>query len=540
MASSEAQAAVDQYSVEGASEVAINLEVCSAESQLAVRGDTSSDLDFFITDASGSQVHADEGIDDYISIVLEKPGDECETFALNVVNLGTEGNDFTVLLEPISDSTVRVQKYIIQPNETRTVSFKACGTSVKVSARGDGDTDLDFVIRNSDEAVVHESDDVSDETEVQLEGLLSDCERFEMDVVNLGNVYNALMVVVAPDGVTSPDYAGAEPTTSLGFSSGRDSGDVSSRPASLADGSGAGTYRADANASIRVNLPVCGTTRLEVRGDGDTDLDFTVTDEGGEAVHSDIDLSDVTFATLSPVSECETYDLRVDNLGTVFNEFTIALIDPASRAGTSGPGEYRVSAALATKVALRVCGVTNVRARGDGDTDLDFEVVDASGSVLHENYDLTDVTEFTLDPGGNCADFQLKVSNLGDVYNLLTVDFDGDRSGQSQRPNPAAPNVSFGFAKGGASQEPVGRGITIQNRSGEALSSMFWSNSASFEWGEDMLSGGASLAPGANWEVDVNDGSSACLFDFRGVTESQREIRVRAVNVCDLANVTLE
>ena len=55
-----------------------------------------------------------------------------------------------------------------------------------------------------------------------------------------------------------------------------------------------------------------------------------------------------------------------------------------------------------------------------------------------------------------------------------------------------------------------------------------------------LAESGSALAAGANWDVDVADGSSACLFDFRALTEAGREIRVRAVNVCDLSSVIME
>ncbi|MAY19204.1 MAG: hypothetical protein CL955_01110 [Erythrobacteraceae bacterium] len=538
-----AQAAIDQYSVPASSRVTVNLEVCSAESQLAVLGDTGTDLDFVLTDAEGNSLHVDEGVDDYLSFVIEQEGEGCATYSLAITNLGEEANDFTVALEPIMADTTRVRKYIIGASETQTIPFKACGTSAMVSARGDGDTDLDFIIRNADGGIVHEDADTSDETTAELAGLLDDCEVFELEVANLGDVYNAMMLVIEPTGVTAEAFAGTQPTTSL-VEEAVALGDTG-RPTQTADGSGAGTYRAEATSALLVNVPVCGLTRLEVRGDGDTDLDFTLNDASGETVHSDFDLSDVTFVTLDAPEACETYELTVDNLGEVYNEFTVALIDPATLSGTSGPGEYRVNGDLATKVALRVCDVTRVGARGDGDTDLDFEVIDQDGDTIYEDYDLSDVTEFTLDPGNGCADYQLNVSNLGEVYNLLTVAFLGEgesftASANGSKSSSSAMVPAIGFAKGLGEDGNPDRSIIILNQSGEQFSSIYWSNSATFGWGDDMLGEGSRLAAGADWEVDVADGSNACLFDFRAVTESQREIMVRAVNVCDIRSVTME
>lgn len=541
LVASTGQAAIDEYSVDAGERVTINLEVCSAETQLAVRGDTSTDLDFYLKDANGTDLHSDEGVDDYLSFVIVQEGEGCATYALDIANLGEDANDFTVVLEPVLPETTRVQKYIVGPSETQTIPIKACGTSATVSARGDGDTDLDFVIRNADGGVVHENADTTDETSAELAGLLDDCEVFELEVANLGDVYNAMMVVTTPAGVTPVPFAGTAPSTSFG-------GTVAAindgeRPSVAADHSGAGDYRAEASTKLLVSLPVCGVTRLEVRGDGDTDLDFTINDASGETIHSDFDLSDVTFATLSPADECETYELAVDNLGEVYNEFTVAYIDPATRSGIAGPGEYRVNAELATKVALRVCSLTTVSARGDGDTDLDFEVIDARGRTVHQDYELSDATEFTLNPGGSCADFQLNVNNLGQVYNDLTVAFQegAARRGSKGGATESAPtSPAIGFAKGVGDASAPDRAITILNQSGEPISAMYWSNSATFDWGEDMLGDGTGLAAGANWDVDVADGSNACLFDFRAVTESAREIMVRAVNVCDISSVTME
>ncbi len=414
-----AQASVDEYTVSGEASMVINLEVCTPESQLAVRGDTTSDLDFVVTSPSGEQVHSDQGIDDYLSIVIDNESSGCATFALGVSNLGEESNAFTVVLEPIFADSTRIEKYIIQGNETQTVDFKACGTSAELTARGDGDTDLDFIVRNSDGGVVHEDDDLTDETTATLAGLLSNCETFEMEVSNLGGVYNALMVVVDPEGATRPTSSPTPPSTSLASGV---SGEVLQ-----ADGQGAGEYRANANSAINVNLPVCGVTRLEVRGDGDTDLDFTVTDSNGDRAHYDIDLSDITFATLTPsgpAGACETFSMEVSNLGDVYNVFTVALLDAGDRGGISGAGEYRVNANAATKVPLRACTLTNVFVRGDGDTDLDYDVTDESGSNVHTNYDYSDQTQFSLSPEDGCADFQLSVSNLGDVFNVMTITMD--------------------------------------------------------------------------------------------------------------------
>lgn len=551
-ASNPALASVDEYSVEPSTRLQINLDFCSTESQLAVRGDTGTDLDFEVTSPSGETLVADAGIDDYLSLVLENDTGECAQFSLSVSNLGEEKNDFIVVLAPVAAGSTRVKKYIVQGDTTETHSFKACGTSARVSARGDGDTDLDFIIRNSDGGIVHEDAGESDETSAQLAGLLSDCETFEIEVTNLGSVYNAMMLIVEPEGVSSPDFAGSAPTTSLASTSSTEGG--SNARVVAAEKSGPGQYTAGAGVELTLDLPVCGVQRLEVRGDGSTDLDFTVSDSAGDAVHADIDLSDVTFKTLEPSDSCETYSVAVNNLGETDNVFEVALIDPATRIGDIGEGEYMIDAETSTKVALQVCSLTTISARGGGDTDLDFDVTDAAGSSLHSDYDLTDRTQFTLDPKDACKDYQIAVSNLGEEKNMLTIAFgeDGASSPVRQSDGPfvagptgptsgiARPGQIIGFRKGlGGENAPVNRNISILNQTGEALESLYWSNSATIGWGTDMLET-SSLARDQQWNVVVSDGSDACLFDFRAVTTSEREIEVGQVNVCEVGAVTFE
>lgn len=552
---SPAIAAVDEYSIEPSQRLQIDIDVCSAETQLAVRGNSNTDLDFDVTSPQGETLVSDVGIDDYISLILENADEECSQFGLSVSNLGEEKNDFTVVVEPVVASSTRVKKYIVQGETTETHSFRACGTSAQVSARGDGDTDLDFVVRNSDGGIVHEDAGTSDETSFALAGLLSNCEKFELEVTNLGGVYNAMMLVIEPQGADTAAFAGTVPTTSLAgtFATGA-AGEGGEPVTASAEESGPGSYIAKANTRLLVDLPVCGVQRLEVRGSGTSDLDFAVSNDAGDDVHSDLDLSDVTFKTLEPNGECETYSLAVSNIGNADNAFEVALIDPATRRGEIGEGEYRIDANASTKVALQVCDLTKIGASGDGATDLDFDVTDGSGSSVHSDYDLTDATEFTLDPLGKCKDYQISVSNLGDAANILTIAFGTERGGMAQTKTDgpfvagptgptsgiARPGDIVGFRKGlsGAGAE-VNRNISLLNNTGEALTGLYWSNSATLGWGDDRL-GEASLARSQQWNIEVTDGSNACLFDFRAITASQREIRVTQVNVCEESAVSFE
>ena len=553
LAANPAHAAVDDYTVEPSQRLDINLDVCSAETQLAVRGTGETDLDFEVKSPGGESLVSDAGIDDYISIVLTNESEGCAQFTLSVSNLGEEENAFTLVLEPVVPSSTRVKKYIVQGGATEKHEFRACGTAANVNIRGDGDTDLDFVIRNADGGVVHEDAGTSDATSVKLEGLLSDCETFELEVTNIGSVYNAMMVVIEPEGADPVSFAGTAPTTSL--ASAVMTSSAPGEPQTIAaETDGPGEYTAPANTQFLVDLPVCDASRLEVRGNGSSDLDFTLSDGQGREIHSDADLTDVTFKMLTPKNGCETFGLAVNNIGDADNTFEVILIDPAERVGEIGAGDYPILAQTATKVPLQVCETTKVSARGRGDSDLDFDVTDGSGSSVHSDYGMSDKTEFTLEPQGKCEDYQISVNNLGPAKNVLTIAFgkEGEALGPRGRKGPfvagptrpnsaiARPGQIVGFRKGAEFGEgELNRNMSLLNNTGEALTSLYWSNSATIGWGKDMLTGSA-LARGQQWNIEVTDGSDACLFDFRAVTQSEREIEVGQVNVCEDSVVAFE
>jgi hypothetical protein len=101
------------------------------------------------------------------------------------------------------------------------------------------------------------------------------------------------------------------------------------------------TYRVDAQGSDDVTLTLCHPqVRVEVRGDGDTDLDFTISNGSGSVLHSDADETDWTVTNIDNAdSECRKYKLHVENLGDVYNEYTVEMTNIA--AGSSSDGRDR-------------------------------------------------------------------------------------------------------------------------------------------------------------------------------------------------------
>jgi hypothetical protein len=119
---------------------------------------------------------------------------------------------------------------------------------------------------------------------------------------------------------------------------------------------------------------------------------------------------------------------------------------------------------------------------------------------------------------------------------------DGPFVARPSRPNSAIarPGQIAGFRKGmGGEGAALNRNISLLNNTGEAVTSLYWSNSATIGWGKDMLTGSA-LARNQQWNIEVTDGSDACLFDFRAITASEREIEIGQVNVCEESVVAFE
>jgi len=101
------------------------------------------------------------------------------------------------------------------------------------------------------------------------------------------------------------------------------------------------SYRVDAFGSDDVTLTLCHPqVRIEVRGDGDTDLDFTITNKSGGVLHSDVDETDWTITNIdNGDSRCRGYNLHVENFGEVYNDYTVEITNIPS--GSSEDGQDR-------------------------------------------------------------------------------------------------------------------------------------------------------------------------------------------------------
>jgi hypothetical protein len=81
------------------------------------------------------------------------------------------------------------------------------------------------------------------------------------------------------------------------------------------------------------------------------------------------------------------------------------------------------------------------------------------------------------------------------------------------------------------------RKVDIVNQTGMTLAEFYASNTGTDDWEEDIL-GSDTLDNGDVFEIDVDDGTGACKFDFKAVfTDGSSHVR-RAVDVCKISTFT--
>jgi len=83
------------------------------------------------------------------------------------------------------------------------------------------------------------------------------------------------------------------------------------------------------------------------------------------------------------------------------------------------------------------------------------------------------------------------------------------------------------------------RHVDIVNETGKTLTEFYASATGTDDWEEDIL-GEDTLANGEVFDIDIDDGTGACKFDFKAVfTDGSSHVR-RAVDVCKISTFTYQ
>lgn len=84
----------------------------------------------------------------------------------------------------------------------------------------------------------------------------------------------------------------------------------------------------------------------------------------------------------------------------------------------------------------------------------------------------------------------------------------------------------------------VDRSVTVINATGYTITQFYGSNSGRSSWEEDIL-GSAVLPSGSAVDINFNDGTGACLFDFKAVFADGSSVVESNVDVCRVSSVTV-
>ncbi|MFT3728012.1 MAG: hypothetical protein QM759_09335 [Terricaulis sp.] len=100
----------------------------------------------------------------------------------------------------------------------------------------------------------------------------------------------------------------------------------------------------------------------------------------------------------------------------------------------------------------------------------------------------------------------------------------------------------FAATAGVAMADNNNREVTIVNATGVTMNNFYSSNSATTNWGPDQLGANETLAAGSSKAWNFDDGSGACLFDFKAVFidsagHQHNAVRNR-INVCQVSTFT--
>lgn len=80
------------------------------------------------------------------------------------------------------------------------------------------------------------------------------------------------------------------------------------------------------------------------------------------------------------------------------------------------------------------------------------------------------------------------------------------------------------------------RRMTIVNQTGVTMNNFYATNTGNQSWGKDWL-GSQVMPSGSQMQVDFDDNSGYCLFDFRAIFVDGDEL-IDQVNVCEIGTYT--
>lgn len=87
------------------------------------------------------------------------------------------------------------------------------------------------------------------------------------------------------------------------------------------------------------------------------------------------------------------------------------------------------------------------------------------------------------------------------------------------------------------SKDGYDRHVTIKNRTGWTMLRFYASDSRRDDWEEDIL-GSDVLESGQDVRINIDDGSGACIYDFKAEFTNGQELTRSRINVCEVSEYT--
>lgn len=100
---------------------------------------------------------------------------------------------------------------------------------------------------------------------------------------------------------------------------------------------------------------------------------------------------------------------------------------------------------------------------------------------------------------------------------------------------PAAPVAESKFAVIEVSRDGYNRRVRIHNQTGWTMLRFYASDSRKSSWEEDIL-GSSVLGNGRSVTINIDDGSGACVYDFKAEFTNGQVLTRMNVNVCQIAD----
>ncbi len=92
---------------------------------------------------------------------------------------------------------------------------------------------------------------------------------------------------------------------------------------------------------------------------------------------------------------------------------------------------------------------------------------------------------------------------------------------------------SYVASGGGDSRNRV---VTINNTTGMTMTHFYASNSNMTTWGPEQLGRSTVLPSGRSTTINFDDGTGACIYDFKARFSNGSELEKFGVNVCVISN----